>query len=107
MTYLYDVINTSHRGMWVAAEDKVDAAIISHDLKHTHKIENAQVEGPIPVKDSGLQAMLDANRRGHLGIVNYELPKISFMEILFGQKKSNSGKWFFIKEYPCANPANS
>ena len=66
LTYLYDVINRSKRGMWIAAEDKVDAAVIAHDLKHTQEIENAQVEGPLPVKDGGLQAMLDAGRRGQI-----------------------------------------
>lgn len=96
LTYFYDVINRSKLGMWVAAEDKVDAAVIAHDLKHTHEVENAQVEGPLPVKDAGLQALLDAGRRGHLG---YEVPKTEIEDIITGGNRSYS-IWFFIKEFP-------
>ena len=95
MTYLYDVINKANHGMWVAAEDKVDAAVIAHDLKHTHEIENAKVEGPLSVKDAGLQAMLDAGRRGYLG---WKVPKTEIEDIITGGSRSYS-IWFFIKEF--------
>jgi hypothetical protein len=101
MTYLYDVINTSNHGMWVAAEDKVDAAVIAHDLKHTKEIENARVEGPLKVSPQ-LQSILNEGRRGQLG---YKMnPPIS--PFLSGNSTPPHDPWFFIKEFDRATESS-
>ena len=65
MTHLYDVMNQSKKGMWILAEDRVDASLVAQQLGHVKEMENAVVSGPFD-QIEGLEVLKSFDDRGQV-----------------------------------------
>lgn len=78
MNCFYDVMNRSKKGLFIIAEDRVEAAILAEQFKHVRDMLNCTVSGPFPPHNDSLKALMESGRCGQVAL-NVQTQEWSFV----------------------------
>jgi len=80
MNSFYDVANRSKKGMFIIAEDRVEAASMAEKFGHVRDMMNCTISGPFKAHNESMKKLIESGQCGQIAL------------------KVDTQEWFFVKE---------